>query len=80
MFGLGGMPNMRGGQQGMGSSIPGLDGLLNANGAGADPGAYTAFGPGGGMDVMGSLKKQSDFATQFQRHGGASPMSGGFGV
>lgn len=79
MFGMGGMPGMQQ-EQGMGSSIPGLGDLFNARGAGADPGGYTAFGPGGGMDVMGSLQKHSNFGTQFQRNAGAGPMTGGFGV
>jgi len=58
-----------------GSSIPGLGGGM---GGAASPmtGGYGAFGgqgatgttvigQGGGMDVMGSLKKNSDFATSF---------------
>lgn len=65
-----------------GSSIPGMDsfGMGGQPGPTAGPGAsasdFTAFGPGGGMDVMGSLKKNSDFATSQMRQGGGgfSPM------
>lgn len=71
-----------------GSSIPGMDsfgmgGPSGQPGPTAGPGAsasdFTAFGPGGGMDVMGSLKKNSDFATGQMRQNGGGGAGGLFG-
>lgn len=38
---------------------------------GSSPTGMYAMGPSGGMDVMGTMKNMSDFATQFNRPGGA---------
>lgn len=73
--GVGGMGGMGG------SSIPGLSVGSGMGGpAPASPAGFDAFGgnatgttalgPGGGMDVMGSIKKNSDFGTQFVRSPG----------
>lgn len=71
MMGLGGsmMPSMRNFRGGlMGSAM-------------ADPlnQGVGQLGQGGGMDVLGSLKAQSDFATRYQRNPMAGPAMGGFG-
>jgi hypothetical protein len=68
MMGLGGsMPSMRDMRQGlMGSAL--ADPLNQGGGA---------LGVGGNsMDVMGSLRQHSNFATQFQSNPGASPGGG----
>lgn len=87
MFGMGGsqpgfgIPDLRGM---LGSHNAGMAGGFNgAGGGGGDPAGTMALAPGGGMDVMGSLKKQSDFATSNMNQGGnamSNPMSGGFGM
>lgn len=73
-YGMGGVPDLRrstGGVLGMGgSSIPGLGQALG----GAN--TYEAMTPGGGMDVLGSLRNHSNVATQFQRFGGTGPTMG----
>lgn len=63
MFGLGGLPSF--------SSI--RSGMMGSNPM-ADPGGTTSFASGGGMDVMGSLKKNSDFGSQYANNSMASPF------
>ncbi len=41
---------------------------------------FTAFAPGGGMDVMGSLKKNSKCATQYVNNPTGGMMQGGGGI
>jgi hypothetical protein len=41
---------------------------INQPMSGAAPATFDKLAPGGGMDVMGSLKAHSNFATQFQRN------------
>jgi hypothetical protein len=68
--------------QGLGGSMSGgfggmRQGLMGS--AMADPlnqGGGQLGGGGNSMDVMGSLRQHSDFATQFQRNPGASPGGG----
>lgn len=76
-YGLGGVPDFRNptqGPTGMGSSIPGLGEVLGGN-----AGGYDQIGPGGGMDVMGTLQAHGNAGTMFQRNAGAGPMNYGGG-
>lgn len=60
-----------------GGPIQGLQfGAINPMAGPATP-SFDKVGPGGGMDVLGSLKAHSDFATRFQRQPGAGPMAYG---
>ncbi len=82
MGGTYGFPDFRrneAGAMGMGSSIPGLSQMLNAQGAGSPAASPGGIGPGNSMSPMDELRKHSDFATRFQRMGGSGPSSGGFG-
>lgn len=65
MFGgMGGIPDFGSVKQGLMGTSPT-----------ASPSEFTSFGPGGGMDVMGTLKKNADFGSQYA----GSPMAG-FGM
>jgi hypothetical protein len=77
-------------EKGIGAGANAAGGLLSLSDArakepllsdviGKEAPTFDALAPGGGMDVMGSLKKHSDFATKNMKQGGtagASPMAG----
>lgn len=73
-----GMNSMGG--MGLGGSSPSLGGMRSGlmGSAMNDPlnQGGGQLGSGGGMDVLGSLRQHSNFATQFQRNPAGSAMSG----
>lgn len=77
--------NMGGGGFGgmMGTSIPRLGVGMGGTGGGQAPSATFDDVQGGGMNVMGSLKRHAGMGTAFMGGGGgamSSPMSGGYGM